>query len=363
MIPNQWYPILESRALRRRPVPLRRVGLDLVLFRGSDGAPRCLLDRCPHRGAALHIGHVVGDTLACRFHGLRFDGQGRCVALPCDEPDAKIPAGLDAEALHACERHGLVWIWCGAEPSALGLEALPEPSWFPELSDGTSGFSTVSEILPGHAQRWTESLFDHQHSEFIHGIPSLRFGTRVGLAEVTTLGPDRFVFHGTLVPTPGTRQRAVDLSFSFAPPCLVLITSEGLPFFSLTSDCPVDEGRTWRFLRQHYRPPRPWPMLGNTVAWFLIAFGWRVVTKWQDLPAVSSQDPSFGADKLLRPDAGIIRYRQIRQRLQQEALALEDRLPRPIRAALHQSLGSMTTPDDRKLVSIRTRRSAHDDTG
>jgi hypothetical protein len=60
MIPNQWYPILEARALGLRPLRLRRAGHDFVLFRGSDGAPRLLLDRCSHRGAALSPGRVVG---------------------------------------------------------------------------------------------------------------------------------------------------------------------------------------------------------------------------------------------------------------------------------------------------------------
>ena len=43
MIPNQWYPVYESRRLRKRSVALQRLGERLVLWRddvgrGLDGA-------------------------------------------------------------------------------------------------------------------------------------------------------------------------------------------------------------------------------------------------------------------------------------------------------------------------------------
>src|SRR4051812_14731371 len=80
---NYWYPILMSEELPSgRALSVRRLGEDLVAWRGGDGRPHVLVDRCPHRVARLSLGRVMGDNLQCAYHGLRFDGSGRCVMMP-----------------------------------------------------------------------------------------------------------------------------------------------------------------------------------------------------------------------------------------------------------------------------------------
>jgi hypothetical protein len=51
----------------------------VVLFRKEDGTPVALEDRCVHRHLPLSMGRLVGDTLQCHYHGLRYDGTGACV--------------------------------------------------------------------------------------------------------------------------------------------------------------------------------------------------------------------------------------------------------------------------------------------
>ena len=77
-IPNRWYGVFRSSALGPRLTAIKRLGLPLVLYRREDGAPAALLDRCPHRGAALSRGRVVGDELECPYHAFRFDAGGQC---------------------------------------------------------------------------------------------------------------------------------------------------------------------------------------------------------------------------------------------------------------------------------------------
>ena len=59
MIPNQWYPLLEARKLRRKPVGVTRMGEAFVLWRDGAGRAVCMRDRCPHRGVALSRGKVA----------------------------------------------------------------------------------------------------------------------------------------------------------------------------------------------------------------------------------------------------------------------------------------------------------------
>ena len=56
---------------------LKRLNLDLALFRNSKSEICCVVDQCTHRGAALSIGKDKGDCIQCPFHGLEFDKNGK----------------------------------------------------------------------------------------------------------------------------------------------------------------------------------------------------------------------------------------------------------------------------------------------
>ena len=49
---NVWTPLVEVRRVARAPLRVMLAGEALVLFRHAEGVS-ALLDRCPHRGAAL----------------------------------------------------------------------------------------------------------------------------------------------------------------------------------------------------------------------------------------------------------------------------------------------------------------------
>lgn len=107
---NAWYVLATSRELRRKPLQRRLFGQPVVLFRGAGGAAACLLDRCPHRNVPLSAGRVVGDRLACAYHGWQFDTGGRCRHIPAlhGEPDA---ANRRVPSFAVREQQGFVWVW------------------------------------------------------------------------------------------------------------------------------------------------------------------------------------------------------------------------------------------------------------
>jgi phenylpropionate dioxygenase-like ring-hydroxylating dioxygenase large terminal subunit len=123
-LPDHWYVACLSRELGRKPLARTVLGTPLALFRasagvGGGGEPVALLDRCPHRNAPLSLGRLRDGLLECRYHGWRFDGEGRCRAVPglCAEPDR--PARR-APAYAVVEQDGFVWVFPGAaaEPRA-----------------------------------------------------------------------------------------------------------------------------------------------------------------------------------------------------------------------------------------------------
>ena len=92
--------------------PLQRWILDrpVVLYRGASGQVIALDDRCPHRWAPLSMGKVIGDDIACGYHGFRFGADGRCTLIPTQ---ATIPAVTRVHSYPVIEAAPFVWIWTG----------------------------------------------------------------------------------------------------------------------------------------------------------------------------------------------------------------------------------------------------------
>lgn len=109
---NAWYVAAMHDELPAGAL-LARTYLDepVVLFRDAGGVPRALADRCLHRFAPLSAGTLCNDGAAiqCGYHGLRFDGHGRCV----HNPQGPAPKSVAVKRYATCERDGLIWLWAG----------------------------------------------------------------------------------------------------------------------------------------------------------------------------------------------------------------------------------------------------------
>ena len=130
-----WYPGIEARKVRGRPVSLKMLGEDLVLFRDAAGKVSALSDWCPHRGARLSLGVCeFKGTVTCPYHGYVFDGAGRCVAGLIERPDSPFPAKLHARVYPTEERMGIVFVWMGETAPVPLDEDLPADLLDPELT-------------------------------------------------------------------------------------------------------------------------------------------------------------------------------------------------------------------------------------
>src|SRR5271156_6130049 len=79
---NCWYMAAWSHEIEGKPLGRRFLDVPVVLFRDAEGNVAGLPDRCPHRFAPLSKGRLVDGTVECPYHGLRFDGHGKCVDVP-----------------------------------------------------------------------------------------------------------------------------------------------------------------------------------------------------------------------------------------------------------------------------------------
>ena len=170
MLENFWYPILESRRLKAKPLTLRRLGRSWTLWRDVDNSPVAFPAFCPHRGADLGQGRVSSNHLECPWHGFSFAADGTCIKTPCLGPDAKIPRNLHIRPAAVQSRHGLIWMWHGECRANY-----PEISFFDDVPLEASRSAETSYVLPYHYSRMVETNLDIHHTPFVHkwSVPGL----------------------------------------------------------------------------------------------------------------------------------------------------------------------------------------------
>jgi nitrite reductase/ring-hydroxylating ferredoxin subunit len=100
-----WQPVSMASRVGDRPLAIRIMGEDLVLFRDGSGKLGLLHKHCSHRGASLEFGVICHDGLQCCYHGWKYATDGRLL----ETPGLCAAAGLDeriGERVSERIRHG-----------------------------------------------------------------------------------------------------------------------------------------------------------------------------------------------------------------------------------------------------------------
>jgi phenylpropionate dioxygenase-like ring-hydroxylating dioxygenase large terminal subunit len=160
-----WYPVARSSELGRRPLAVTLMDTPLVVFRGADGVPAVLVDRCAHRNYPLSSGRVRDDgALECGYHGWCYDAGGDCVRVPGLPGGAALPADTRHVASHAAvEQDGIVWAW--GEPDA---EPTRRPFALPEVAGPGAGEVIFRRDLECTLHAALENALDVPHTAFLH---------------------------------------------------------------------------------------------------------------------------------------------------------------------------------------------------
>lgn len=158
---NIWY--VAGHAEEAGETPFARIYLDepVVIYRGETGALVAMDDRCAHRLAPLHKGKVIGDSIQCPYHGLRFDSTGKCSHMPLG---GEAPPRATLKTYPIVERHSLLWIWMG-DPALADPLAIPD---FSDRDDDSADWFTGVLHCQANYQLLIDNLLDLTHSEFLH---------------------------------------------------------------------------------------------------------------------------------------------------------------------------------------------------
>ena len=158
---NQWYVAAKANEIGRKPLARFICGEPLVMFRRENGMPIALEDRCPHRLYPLSSGELRGDEIQCGYHGLRFDGTGRCTHIPAQKT---VPDRFAVRAFPVVEKSALIYVWPG-DPAKADASTIPD---FPENVD--PGWKPVHgyRLVEANYQLVIDNLLDLTHLTFVH---------------------------------------------------------------------------------------------------------------------------------------------------------------------------------------------------
>ena len=166
MLTNLWYVAEWSRTVKDKPVKVRLLGQNFVLFRDKSGKVNCLSDICIHRGGALSGGWTTErDCVACPYHGWEFDAEGKVQFIPSRGEDAEVPVRARIDAYPTQERYGMIWVFMGDLPEE---ERYPIPP-FPEFDDRENWRPIECEFTwQADVNRVVENGIDIAHTSFVH---------------------------------------------------------------------------------------------------------------------------------------------------------------------------------------------------
>ena len=110
-----WHPFFLSSELGERPVVVRILGEELVLFRDKSGRLGLVQKRCPHRQASLEFGRCENKGIRCCYHGWQFDIDGSLLDAPGESPalNHRLRDRVRLGAYPTIEHQGLIFAYLG----------------------------------------------------------------------------------------------------------------------------------------------------------------------------------------------------------------------------------------------------------
>lgn len=159
-----WYVVALSNQLKTNKVLSRKVlGEWLAVFRGKDGKPVALQDRCIHRNSRLSKGKVCQGKIECPYHGWVYDDTGKVVSVPSQGKNFCASKTRKSPAYQTKEQDGYVYVRLSSNPdeefAPFKMPFYQQPGW-----------ETVRVINRFHnnVTNCAENFIDIPHTASVH---------------------------------------------------------------------------------------------------------------------------------------------------------------------------------------------------
>ncbi|NJM19009.1 MAG: aromatic ring-hydroxylating dioxygenase subunit alpha [Richelia sp. SM1_7_0] len=158
-----WYIVGLSNQLKPNKVISRTILNEwLVVFRGADGKPVALQDKCIHRNSRLSKGKVCQGKIQCPYHGWVYDNTGTIVSVPSEGDNFCESKARKCQSYQTLEQDGYVYV----RLSSLSEEFTPFKMPFYQQP----GWETVRVINRFHnnVTNCAENFIDIPHTASVH---------------------------------------------------------------------------------------------------------------------------------------------------------------------------------------------------
>ena len=159
---NAWYAAAYDVEVKAALLARTVCNQKLVLFRRRDGSVAALEDACWHRLLPLSRGRLHDDHITCGYHGLVFNGDGRCTHMPSQET---LNPSACVRAFPVALKHRFVWVWPG-DPARADASTIPDLHWNDDPA--WAGDGALIEVNCDY-RLVIDNLMDLTHETFVHG--------------------------------------------------------------------------------------------------------------------------------------------------------------------------------------------------
>jgi phenylpropionate dioxygenase-like ring-hydroxylating dioxygenase large terminal subunit len=307
---DQWYAVAKSVQVKQgKPHAAKALGRNLVLWRDGGGGLKCLEDNCPHRGARLSRGEVIGDNIACRYHGVTLDGSGTIVRVPA-MPECALEGRRAVESFPVAEANDAIFVYFASPENPQ-----PVPLVLPDEFTNAEWTSILCVSPWACNYRYAlDNLADPMHGSYLHANSfTLAFGAKQDQMRIERNSTGFIV----------TRVEQQNENFDWAemvtetaaPYCRLDIpypaaAGPGGPFRIIGFTTPVDEGNClvffWRMRKATGLAREVWRFLYRAT---LEERHWHVLE--QDREVLVNMPPDARKREMLyQHDVGVARIRQ-----------------------------------------------------
>lgn len=159
---NAWYVAAWDYEVDSKPMPRTICRTPMLFYRKLDREIIAMRDACPHRLLPLALGIREGDSIRCKYHGLKLGPDGAVEEMPLkSEPVNK---RICAETFVTHERYRFVWVWIGDKDKA-------DPALIPDLSPcGSEGWTHDGGYYRVECdyRLMIDNLMDLTHETYVH---------------------------------------------------------------------------------------------------------------------------------------------------------------------------------------------------
>ncbi|WPU65434.1 Rieske 2Fe-2S domain-containing protein [Peredibacter starrii] len=155
VITESWYPVCPASSLKENETrSFTMLQHRFVVWRGKSGKLYAMDSFCPHMGADLGNGNVIGENLQCYFHHWIFLPGGKC---------ANHKEG-NLESYPVEEKYGFIWIYPGKNPT----HSVPQPPGL--LNQEVDALYLKKLKLYAHHHVMMAGGIDLQHFKSVHKV-------------------------------------------------------------------------------------------------------------------------------------------------------------------------------------------------